>query len=451
MADEFDLIVIGGGSGGLAAAQRAAEYGARVALVESGRLGGTCVNVGCVPKKVMWNAAGIAEALGDAAEYGFRSTHSEPFDWPLLKKKRDAYIARLNGIYEVNLARRQVEIVRGFGRFLDARTVAIGSRELTAPRVIIATGGRPMLPALPGVELGITSDGFFELERLPERVAVVGSGYIAIELAGIFAALGAKATLVLRGEAALKTFDPMVGEAMVNIFREDGIEVATNAWPQALQRTAAGALDLEVRDGRRLTPYDVVLWAIGRAPAVEELQLERAEVDLDAYGYVATDEFQNTSRDGIHAIGDVTGRSQLTPVAIAAGRRLSDRLFGGQTDRYLDYRNIPTVVFGHPPIGTVGLTEGAARAEYGDDAIAIYRSEFVPMYHAMTSRKPRTDIKLITAGAEQRVVGVHVIGPGADEMMQGFAVAVRMGATKRDFDDTVAIHPTSAEELVTMR
>lgn len=451
MAEEFDLIVIGGGSGGLAAAQRAAEYGARVALVEAGRLGGTCVNVGCVPKKVMWNAAEIAEGLGDAAEYGFRSSGSQPYDWALLKNKRDAYIERLNAIYATNLARRNVEVLRGFGRFFDAGSVQVDARHLAAPHIIIATGGRPMLPPIPGTELGITSDGFFQLQELPGRVAVVGSGYIAIELAGIFAALGAKATLVLRGETALKTFDSMLGEAMIKILRENGIEVMTNAWPRALERTGTGSLDLEVRDGRRLTAFDVVLWAIGRAPAVEELQLERADVDLDAYGYIATDQFQNTSRNGIYAIGDVTGRAQLTPVAIAAGRRLSDRLFGGQPGRYLDYEYIPTVVFGHPPIGTVGLTEQAARAQFGEDGVRIYTSGFVPMYHAMTARKPRTDIKLVTAGPQERVVGVHVIGPGADEMMQGFAVAVRMGATKRDFDDTVAIHPTSAEELVTMR
>jgi glutathione reductase (NADPH) len=308
-----------------------------------------------------------------------------------------------------------------------------------------------MLPAIAGVELGITSDGFFDLEKRPDRVAVVGSGYIAIELAGILASLGAKATLVLRGHKALKDFDSMLGECMVKTMRDEGIEVVTGAWPQALERTVTGALDLEARDGRRLTPFDAVIWAIGRTPAVEGLGLELAGVDLDPYGFIVTDKFQVTSGAGIYAVGDVTGRAQLTPVAIAAGRRLSDRLFGGQPDRYLDYTNIPTVVFGHPPIGTVGLTEDAARAQYGDEAVTIFRSGFVPMYHAMTTRKPRTDMKLVTVGPDKRVVGLHVIGPGADEMVQGFAVAMRMGATKKDFDDTVAIHPTSAEELVTMR
>jgi glutathione reductase (NADPH) len=399
----------------------------------------------------MWNAADIADSLEDAAEYGFRLGSAEAHDWPLLKNKRDAYVSRLNGIYESNLAKRHIEVVRGRGSFVDGRTVQAGGRALTAPHILIAVGGRPMVPAIPGAELGITSDGFFDLEKRPNRVAVIGSGYISIELTSILASLGAKATLVLRGHKALKDFDSMLGESMLKIMRDEGIEIVTGAWPQALERTVTGALDLEVRDGRRLMPFDAVIWAIGRVPAIDGLGLELAGVDLDEYGFIVTDKFQVTSGAGIYAVGDVTGRAQLTPVAIAAGRRLSDRLFGGQPDRHLDYNNIPTVVFGHPPIGTVGLTEDEARAQYGDAAVTLFRSGFVPMYHAMTTRKPRTDMKLVTVGPEKRVVGVHVIGPGADEMMQGFAVAMRMGATKKDFDDTVAIHPTSAEELVTMR
>jgi len=407
MADEFDYVVIGAGSGGLASAQRAAEYGARVVILESGALGGTCVNVGCVPKKVMWNAADIADGLEDATEYGFRLGAAEPHDWALLKNKRDAYVRRLNAIYEANLAKRHIEVVRGRGSFIDARTVEVAGRKLTAPHILIAVGGRPMLPEVTGVELGITSDGFFELEQRPDRVAVVGSGYIAIELTGILSALGAKATLVLRGHRALKDFDSMLGEAMLKIMRDEGIEVATNAWPHALQRTATGALELEVRDGRKLTPFDCVIWAVGRVPAIEELGLERAGVKLDAYGFIETDPYQLTSSAGVYAIGDVIGRAQLTPVAIAAGRRLADRLFGGQPDRYLEYTNIPTVVFGHPPIGTVGLTEDEARAQYGDEAVTVFRSGFVPMYHALTTRKPRTEMKLVTVGPEKRVAGVQ--------------------------------------------
>ena len=450
MMSEFDLIVIGGGSGGLAAAQRAAEYGAKVALVESHRLGGTCVNVGCVPKKVMWNAAGLAEGLRDAPDYGF-ALSAGAHDWAMLKEKRDAYILRLNGIYAGNLAKRGVTLIRGRARLVDSRTVAAAGASLRAPHIIIATGGRPLLPVIPGAELGITSDGFFELPRRPERVAIVGSGYIAVELAGIFAALGSSVTLVLRGETMLKHFDSMIGESMLKVMRQAAVSIVTQAWPSALDRDASGSLTLSLRDSKRLQPFDCVLWAIGRAPAVEELGLDRAGVNLDAYGFIVTDKYQSTSAAGVYAIGDATGRAPLTPVAIAAGRRLSDRLFGGKGDRHLDYQNIPTVVFGHPPIGTVGLSEQAARDDYGDEAVTVFTSSFIPMYHALTAAKPSCDMKLVTVGPKQRVVGVHVVGPGADEMIQGFAVAVRMGATKADFDDTVAVHPTSAEELVTMR
>jgi glutathione reductase (NADPH) len=450
MAEKFDLVVIGGGSGGLAGAQRAAEYGARVALIESGRLGGTCVNVGCVPKKIMWNAAEVGAALHDAPDYGFRAEVSG-HDWAGLKSRRDAYVHRLNGVYAMNLAKRNIELVHGHARFIDPHTVAVGDRTVTAPNIYIATGGRPLLPKIDGAQLGITSDGFFELPERPQRVAVVGSGYIAVELAGIFAGLGSQTALILRGDAVLKAFEPMLGEATLLNLREAGVEIVTHAVPAHLSRDDAAALTLEVTDRRRLGPFDALLWAIGRTPEVEELALSFAGVTLGEWGCIVTDEFQATSVPGIYAIGDVTGRVQLTPVAIAAARRLSDRLFGGQEGRHLDYETIPTVIFAHPPIGTVGLTEHAARQRYGSENVSVFRSSFVPLYHAMTQVKPRVEMKLVCQGSEQRIVGLHVVGEGADEMLQGFAVAVKMGATKKDFDDTVAIHPTSAEEFVTMR
>jgi glutathione reductase (NADPH) len=450
MAERFDLLVIGGGSGGLAAAQRAAEYGARVALVESGRLGGTCVNLGCIPKKIMWNAAELGSALHDARDYGF-PLEAGPVNWAHLKHQRDVYIERLNGLYAANLARRNVELVRAHAAFTDARTVSAGGRELSADHILIATGGRPLVPQIPGAQLGITSDGFFELPERPGRVAVVGSGYIGIELAGIFAGLGSQTTLVLRGQSALRAFDPMLGETILKILREEGVQIVTQAAPASLGKGAHGALELRTQDARVLGPFDCVLWAIGRGALVDELALARASVPLDAQGFIATDLYQGSRAPGIYAVGDVTGRLALTPVAIAAGRRLSDRLFGGQGGRHLDYENIPTVIFGRPPIGTVGLSEPAARERYGASNVRVYRSGFVPLYHALTAAKPRSEIKLITAAPEERVVGLHVVGQGADEMLQGFAVALRMGATKKDFDDTVAIHPTNAEEVVTMR
>jgi glutathione reductase (NADPH) len=450
MAEQFDLVVIGGGSGGLAAAQRAAEYGAKVVLAESGRLGGTCVNVGCVPKKIMWNAAELGSALHDARDYGF-AVESHGVDWPALKARRDAYIERLNGLYAANLAKRHVELVRARASFVDAHTVRAGDRLLRADHIFIATGGRPRVPGVPGAELGITSDGFFELSERPQRAAVVGSSYIAIEMAGILAGLGTQTTLVLRGDTALKTFDPMLGEVALATLQEEGVEIVTHAVPAALRRAAHGALELQARDGRLLGPFDTVLWAIGRGALVEDLALERAGVGLDVAGFICNDRYQVTNVPGIYAIGDVSGRAQLTPVAIAAGRRLSDRLFGGQSGRHLDYENIPTVIFGHPPLGTVGLSEKAARERYGGGNVTVFRASFVPLYNAVTTDKPRSHMKLVTTGSEQRIVGLHVAGPGGDEMLQGFAVAVRMGATKKDFDDTVAIHPTSAEEFVTLR
>ncbi len=448
MAEHWDLIVIGGGSGGIACAQRAAAHGARVLLAEPGPLGGTCVNAGCIPKKIMFHAAELAHGMHDATGFGF-DVELRGHDWGALKQGRDAYVRRLNGIYADNLARHHVTHLKERAVLAGGLRVGIGAVQREATHIVIATGGRPIVPALPGAAVGITSDGFFALERLPASVGVIGSGYVAAELAGVLAALGARVTVLIRRDRMLRDFDEMLAAALMKSMREDGIAIVDHAVPKAVAQSADG-IAVELEDGRAAGPFESLIWAVGRRPNSDNLGLAAAGVATGADGEVATDLFQDTNAASIHAVGDVTGRELLTPVAIAAGRRLADRLFGGMGDRHLDYRMIPTVIFTHPPIGTVGLSEAEARVEHGE-AVTVFRSSFMPLYHGLTERRRRAEMKLVTVGGERRIVGLHVIGAGADEMLQGFAVALRMGATKRDFDDTVAIHPTSAEEFVTMR
>jgi len=445
---EFELLVIGGGSGGLAHAQRAAEHGVKAAVAEYGPLGGTCVNVGCVPKKIMWYSAHHAHQIRYAGDFGF-DVSLNGHDWPALKKKRDAYILRLNGIYKANLEKRRVTHLQGHARFIDAHTVDVNGKWIVAKRIVIATGGYPIVPRIPGVEHGITSDGFFELAERPQKVALVGSGYVSVELAGVFNALGSETTILVRKNGVLRNFDGMIREELEIAMQRNGIVLETGVVPHELSSTTAG-LRLVAEDGREFGDYDALLWAVGRAPNTETLNLEVTGVETDGFGFIPTDNWQQTNVENIFALGDVTGRAALTPVAIAAGRRLADRLYNGMTDSRLEYHSIPTVIFTHPPIGTVGLTEDQARKEYGDN-IKVYHSRFDPMAYAFSDHPAPTAMKLIVTGADENVVGCHIVGDGADEMLQGFAVAIRMGATKADFDNTVAIHPTSAEELVTLR
>ena len=448
MLNRFDLLVVGGGSGGIAHARRAAEYGATVGVIEYGPLGGTCVNVGCVPKKVMWYAAGHAQHFAHATDYGF-DVAVNSHDWTALKARRDSYVHRLNGIYKNNLDKSGVTTIIGTASFIDAHTVAVDGVQYHADRIVVATGGQPIVPNISGAELGITSDDFFELEERPRRVLVAGSGYIAVELAGVFSALGSETLLVVRKDSIIRSFDSMLGEQLMEAMQKDGVRIDTRVIPSSVEQTDDG-LVLHAEDGRSFGPVDCLLWAVGRSPNVASLELGNAGVQSDDNGFVPTDDFQQTNVENIFALGDVTGRPALTPVAIAAGRRLADRLYGGMDGRHLDYKLIPTVVFSHPPIATVGMTEDAARAEHGD-AVKVYSSGFTPMYYALGDKKQRSVMKLVVVGDDERVLGCHVIGEGADEMMQGFAVAMRMGATKEDFDDTVAIHPSNAEEFVTMR
>jgi len=444
----FDLIAIGGGSGGLAVAERAAQYGKRVAIVEAGKLGGTCVNRGCVPKKIMWYAANLAADLRQAPGYGVLA-ETRGIDWLRLVESRDAFIARINDYWNGYVAERGIVRIAGEAHFVDERSVQVGDKVYSADHLVVATGGRPIVPRVPGAELGIDSDGFFALREPPQRVAIVGAGYIGVELAGMLRAFGAEVTVVALEKRVLETFDPLVSATLAHNMRLDGIELHLPFAVAALERRAEGLAVLGA-DGTALTGFDTVVWAIGRAPNTRQLHLDAAGIELEPNGVIPTDAYQNTVVEGVYAIGDVTGRTPLTPVAIAAGRRLADRLFGGQPERRLDYENIPTVVFAHPPVGSVGLTEAAARASTGEK-VTIYKTEFEPMRYALATHAPRTAMKLVCVGERERVVGIHLVGDGVDEMLQGFAVALKMGATKADFDNTVAIHPVSAEELVTIK
>eukprot|EP01098_Paradermamoeba_levis_P002820 TRINITY_DN1338_c0_g1_i1.p1 TRINITY_DN1338_c0_g1~~TRINITY_DN1338_c0_g1_i1.p1 ORF type:complete len:457 (-),score=171.81 TRINITY_DN1338_c0_g1_i1:124-1494(-) len=453
-AQHFQLLVIGAGSGGIASARRAAGmYGIKTAIVENARLGGTCVNVGCVPKKVMWNTAHHAEHIHDLHDYGFNVSPKVEFDWKKVKDNRDAYVTRLNGIYNTNLEKSGVSLFKGRASFVGDKTVEVtaadGSKHLVSgDHVLIATGGRPSTPDVPGRELAITSDGFFELDSQPKTVAVIGAGYIAVELAGIFAALGSQTSLVIRGDRPLRTFDQMLQDSLFDEMTNAGVKIIPKTTIKCLEK-AEGGTTIVTGNNEKLGPFQVVLMAIGRSPNTE-IGLDKTGVKLDAHGFIDVDKWQNTSAPNVYAVGDVCGRALLTPVAIAAGRRLVDRVFGGKSDAHLDYDVIPTVVFSHPTIGTIGLTEAEAVKKFGADKIKVYKSVFTNMYHALTQRKTKTSMKLVVVLPEERVVGLHVIGIGADEMTQGFGVAIKMGATKKDFDSTIAIHPTAAEEFVTM-
>ncbi|MCS3432748.1 glutathione-disulfide reductase [Klebsiella sp. BIGb0407] len=450
MTKHYDYLAIGGGSGGIASINRAAMYGKKCALIEAKDLGGTCVNVGCVPKKVMWHAAQIAEAIHQyGPDYGFDTTLNH-FDWDKLIASRTAYIDRIHTSYDNVLGKNKVDVIRGFATFVDAHSVEVNGEIITADHILIATGGRPSHPAIPGAEYGIDSDGFFALPGLPKRVAVVGAGYIAIEIAGVVKALGAETHLFVRKHAPLRNFDPLIVDTLLEVIKNEGPTLHTQAIPQSVVKNADNSLTITLEDGRSET-VDCLIWAIGREPATDNINLQAAGVELNEKGYIKVDKFQNTNVPGVYAVGDNTGAVELTPVAVAAGRRLSERLFNNKPDEHLDYSNVPTVVFSHPPIGTVGLTEPQAREQYGDDQVKVYTSSFTAMYTAVTSHRQPCRMKLVCVGADEKIVGIHGIGFGMDEMLQGFAVALKMGATKKDFDNTVAIHPTGSEEFVTMR
>ena len=447
---EYDIIAIGGGSGGSATMNRAAMHGAKAAVIEGNIIGGTCVNVGCVPKKVMWYGAQVSETLKNyAADYGYTIGETS-FDFKTLRKNREAYIERSRQAFSNNFNRNGVDYIEGYARFVDKNTVEVNGEHIRAKHIVIATGSYAFVPNVPGSELGGTSDDVFAWEELPESVSIIGAGYIAVELAGVLHALGVKTDLFVRKGGPLRGFDQGIVEVLVEEMKKNGQPLHTHKVPQKLEKLDNGDIQIHFEDGTTHTSQKVI-WAVGRKANVSQLNLEAAGVALNERGFIQVDEYQNTTTPGIYALGDVSGEKELTPVAVKAGRTLSERLFNGKTDAKMDYELIPTVVFSHPAIGSIGLSQEQAEAKYGAENIKVYESNFAGMYSAITVHRQMTKLKLITLGEEEKIIGLHGIGEGVDEMIQGFAVALKMGATKADFDATVAIHPTASEEFVTMR
>ncbi|MCU7834761.1 MAG: glutathione-disulfide reductase [gamma proteobacterium symbiont of Taylorina sp.] len=450
MLKHYDLISIGAGSGGLSAAERAAQYGKKCAVIESSKVGGTCVNIGCVPKKVMWNAANLAHGMADARDYGFDVTNNG-LDWSKLIDQREGYISGIINWYGNYLKDSDIDYIEGKASFVDANTLEVNGEQYSADHIVVAPGGYPVIPDIEGAELGLTSDGFFALKEQPEHIAIVGSGYIAVELAGLMSSLGSQVTLLIRKGHVLGNFDSILNGTLAKVIQDDpNIVLLTTTEVEKVEKDAQDRLTMHCSNNQQVNNVDALVWAIGRTPNTADLNLQAAGVSTDERGFIPSDEYEETNIKGIYSLGDVNGKAALTPVAIAAARRLSDRLFNNMPDRKLDYNNIATVVFSHPPIATIGLSEKEARKTHGE-SVKVYSTCFTPMSHAFTEHKVPTAMKLVCVGAKEKIIGCHIIGPGCDEMMQGFAVAIKMGATKEDFDNTVAIHPCSAEELVTMR
>ncbi len=447
----YDFLAIGAGSGGIASANRSAIRGAKAAVIEAKAVGGTCVNVGCVPKKVMWYGAHIAEAIKYSEAYGF-DLEQKSFDWSRLVKNREAYIERIHGAYHRGFESNGVDFIEGYARFVDNRTVEVNDEKITADHIVIAVGGRSIIPEVPGAEYGIDSDGFFELTECPKKAVVIGAGYIAVEIAGVLHALGCNSHLLVRKDRPLRYFDKDITDALLDRFAQDGPVLHTHTEVSRIEKNADGLMEVHTQKGECIDNVDCVIWAIGREAATDDIGLEKAGVKTDQDGFIRTDKYQNTNVEGIYAVGDITGEAQLTPVAIKAARLLAERLFNpAMSGVYMDYSQIPTVVFSHPTIGSLGLSEAEAVEQYGADDIKVYKSQFAAMYNAITPHRALSTFKLVCQGENEKVVGIHGIGEGMDEILQGFAVAVKMGATKADFDATVAIHPTSAEEFVTLR
>jgi len=442
---EYDLFVIGAGSGGVRAARMAAGFGARVAIAENRYLGGTCVNVGCVPKKLYVYASHYSHDFEDARAYGWQ-VGTPSFDWATLRDNKKREISRLNAVYDRLLDNADVDIIDGQGRILDPRTVAVGRQRYHAKKILIATGGWPHIPDFPGSEHAVTSNEIFDLETFPGRLLVVGGGYIAVEFAGIFNGLGSQVTQLYRGPLFLRGFDEDIRQHAAREIVKSGVDLRFNCNLETLEAGPDG-LTATLTDGSTVTA-DVVMYATGRKPLLDGLGLENTAVKLTRDGTIEVDADYQSHEEGIYALGDVTGGMELTPVALAEGMAFARRQFG-QLERPVDYDFIPTAVFSQPPIGSVGFTEAQARARF--EAVQVFKTEFRPMVHTLTGRDEKTLMKLLVDKATDRVIGMHMMGPDAAEITQGIAVAMRAGATKAVFDSTIGIHPTAAEELVTMR
>jgi glutathione reductase (NADPH) len=447
--NHYDLLVIGAGSAGLAAAKKAAENGASVALVEMKTIGGTCVNVGCVPKKITWYAAAFADFFSFAKEYGFHNNAGK-IVYKKFAAARTKYIKMLDKKYEQRVKSDKITYLEGQAKFTDPHTLKINNILYTAKHIVIATGCSPNIPDIEGAKFVIDSDSFFELKSLPKKMAVVGGGYIGMELTFILNQLGIDVHLVLRGTAPLRAFDDMIVKAMQELIKAKKIKLYKNHNVEKITRTSQKKLTLHCNKNKKITNLDSVLFAIGRHPCTKNLNLRVAGVNLNKDKYIATDKYEVTNVPHIYAIGDVTGKKFQTPVAVAAGRILASRIFGGKKKAFLDYGNIPTVIFTHPPAGSVGLTEKQAVEKYSQKNLVVYESHFASLFYALCKKKPLSHIKLITLKKSGKIVGCHVIDKHADEIMPGVAIAIKMGATKTDFDNTIGIHPTSAEELLTM-
>lgn len=440
-----DLFVIGAGSGGVRAARIAAGHGARVAIAESFRVGGTCVIRGCVPKKLLVYGAHFAEDLEDARRFGWH-IEAPRFDWPTLRDNVLSEVDRLNGLYHNTLDNNRVETHLGHARLIDAHTVEVNGQQHSAAHILIATGARPFVPDIPGAEHGITSNEVFHLEALPRRMVIAGAGYIATEFAGVFHELGTDVTIINRSDTILRGWEPALADRLLTISTAKGINFKLKCQLERVEKTDTG-LVLHFSDGKTLET-DVLLWALGRVPNLEGLGLEAAGVALTDKGAIAVDKDNRTNIPSIHAVGDVTDRVQLTPVAIREGHSLADRLFGNKV-WHMDYRAIPSAVFSNPPLGSVGLTEAEARNAHGE--VRIYTADFRPMKNVLAGRNERALYKLVVDASTDRVVGAHMIGPDAPEILQAVAIAVKAGLTKAQFDDTIALHPTMSEELVLMK